>query len=379
MTPRTAVFAAFIGFGIAAGLWSGSVAAVSGRAGIGAATLGSATTALIVSGIAGLAAAGRIARVVPLRTILHGAVILTPLATAIVRQAAAPHAFFALLCHMGLITGLCDGSMNAEGTRVERDLGRPVFSGFHTAASLMMGVSAPLGSYLSAIIGTGATALVALSAGAVAASVIARACPRRPIEPDAPHSDGGRARAGMHLPLLGLIAGISITGEVSVLLFAAPMIGALAPDLAAWAGLGVAAYAITQGLVRCFADGVRRRLDDPTLILTGLVTAAFGFTLVAANGPVALTALGFAAVGLGTAPVVPCAFALAPRFSGLSAAQAIGVVSLVTALPRVPMPAGFGRIAEHHGYPAACGLIAALMRAGVAPVLVLRRRLAAPP
>jgi len=379
MTPRQATFAAFLSFGVCVGLWSGSIPTVAGNAGVSPSALGLATTASTVATILGLALAGRVARQVPIRHMLRGAVVLMALAAAVLMNAPGQVAFFGLFILFGLIAGFCDGTMNAEATSVERDLRRPVLVAFHAGTSAAMGLLAPVGSALSEGLGTAATALSMIAVGLAGAALVERGTPLRPIERGQPtaaaHGSGGRVT--LPLILLGLVVGVSIAGEMSALMFSAATIRAAAPELAPWAGLGVLAYALCQAAVRSLADRVRRHVSDPVLILGSIALAFAGFCLIAvSSGSIVGIAAGLAIVGVGTASIVPCGFVLAPRVSGLAAARAIGYLSLVSAVPRIPVPWLFGAVAETHGYPPAYLLNAALMAIAFAIMIamILRAR-----
>ncbi len=384
MTPRHATFAAFLAFGVSVGLWSGSVPAVALRAGITPAMMGLATTGHIASYVAGIAAGGVLARHAPIRRSLPALVALTAIGAALALQAAGPAAFAGLFLGFGFLLGLCDGTMNAEGTAVERDLGRPVLAGFHAASSFAAAAAAALGGALSVLAGTLATAAVGLAVAAAAVAVILSATPLRPVEPRRGAAGprgltgaGPVAHAAASLPvvpivLVGLAAGFTMTGEAATLNFAASTLREQAPAFAAYAGLGVTAFGLCQACARTLVDRVRRRFADTDIILWSAALAGVGFAIVATGATAAQSIAGFAVIGVGTAAIVPCSFALAPRVSGLAAAQAIGLLSLISALPRIPQPLFFGEVAARFGFAAGFAINAALMVVAFALAMRLR-------
>jgi MFS family permease len=375
MTPRQATFAAFVSFGVSIGLWSGSVPVIAAASGMTPSLLGAAATGFIACSILGIASAGLLARRIAIRHTLIALVGLMALTCAAALQSTGVGMFFGLFLAFGYLSGICDGTMNAEGTAVERDLGRPVLAGFHAAASFASAVSAGIGGAVSVAIGTPVTAALAILAAGTGIAIIVKATPLRPVEHRATHADG-RRRSGLALPivLLGLVAGISMAGEAAALMFSASTIREQAPALAAYAGLGVTAFGLFQAAMRSVIDRVRRRMGDMDIVLWSIGMAGAGCLIVATGSHALQSAIGFAVIGIGTAAIVPCSFVIATRTSGLGAAQAIGLLSLVSALPRVPQPLGFGEIAGTWGFAAAYGLNGLLMLVAIGLMLLLRRR-----
>ena len=79
--------------------------------------------------------------------------------------------------------------------------------------------------------------------------------------------------------------------------------------------------------------------------------------------------VGFALVGLGTACVVPCCFALIARRAAERAAAALGIASLVAGAIRLPTPLVLGAVATAWGD----AQVFALVAVGLAVALLLSR------
>lgn len=373
MTPRQAVFAAFIAFGVGFGTWAGTIATVASRSGLSPDTLGLAITGFIAAALAGMAAAGALSRVLPLKTILLCAIGGAAVSLPLLMQAATPASFVLGLCLYGLMHGAFDGSMNAEGTAVEHDAGRPILSGFHAAASFALAPAALLGSLIAVRFGTQATALIVLAAFAIGAAAVLSGMPKRSPSGGKLGAPGAPRRFSRPIVLLGLIVGISIAGETAAAMFSAPALARQAPELAGYAGFGATAFALCQAVVRSTADILRRRLGDLRVIEISALVAAAGFALVATSSSFTQSALGFALVGAGTACLVPCGFSLAPVFSGIAAAQALGILAVVTALPRIPAPLAFGQIADRFSFGTAFALNIVLFLLALLFAFLLRR------
>lgn len=365
ITPRAAVGTVFLCFGLAFGLLGGSMAEISRITGTSAETLGSAFFGVNLAYVVGMAVAGRIGAAVSLKQRLLFllaaagaclfALFLAPSATGLV-VVLFLHSFFA---------SSVDLVMNSEAVAVERDLGRPVLSGFHGLASLGVGLGAISGSYLSVTVGVTGTAIASLLVHACAILAVVYGTPDRgPTQP----ADAGSSwfRPGFALIALSLVAGASMAGEMASMMFSAQTLTSQAPALAAFAGAGATAFALFQAAVRLSGDRLRAIIGDERLIRVSLAAALLGFMVIATSSSFASSALGFAIVGLGTACIVPCGFATAARMSAYPAAAVISMVSLITGVVRIPAPAAYGWLAEEIGFAPAYLLYAVLAAAALA-------------
>ncbi len=401
-SPRAVVTAVFFAFAIGIGLWAGAIPALKRQAGLDAAGLGMALTLHTVAYIAAMVSGGQFARIVPPRRLMLAAMAVQTAALGAMYGAQTPLALTLGLVVMGLGAGLLDLAMNTEGTAVERELGRPVLLSMHAAASGAFALGALAGSVLSATVSPQAclvpVLLVMLPAAlavwrlgprvvppavavpAVAATVApaasampaglpqAEAVPATASPAEAPGAGAGRI--GGLVALLGVIIGLSAAAEMSAQMWSATFLERQAAELAAWAGAGAAFFAGCQSLTRLFGDALRQRFGDQRVITRSLLLAAVGFATVAASDSFALSVLGFALVGLGTACIVPCCFAQLARLAPQRAAAALGSASLVAGLIRMPTPLYLGFVAEAWGDAAAFAGVAAGLLIG----LVLAQR-----
>jgi MFS family permease len=258
--------------------------------------------------------------------------------------------------------------MNSEAVAVERDLRRPVLSGFHGLASLGVGLGAISGSYLSVKAGLTATAVVSLLVHAAAICAVLLGTPDRGATH--PRSAGSTwFRPTFGLVALSLVLGASMAGELAATMFSAQTLAGQAPALAAYAGAGATAFALFQAVMRLCGDRLRSLFGDERLVSVSLAVALLGFVVVAVSSGFGMSALGFAIVGLGTACIVPCGFATAARMSHRPAATVISMLSLITGLLRIPAPLAYGWLASRAGF-APSFLLYALI-AGAALVLAL--------
>ncbi|CAD5371987.1 Major facilitator superfamily MFS_1 [Rubrivivax sp. A210] len=370
LSPRAVVTAVFFSYAIGLGLWAGSIPALSLHTGLGVAALGLALTLHTGAYIAAMAGGGQLARIVPPRRLMLMALAANLPCYAVLFTADTPAVLMAALALLGLGLGLLDLAMNTEGTAVERDLGRPVLLAMHAAASAAFALGALGGSLIASRAGPGWCAVLVLGVTLPVALAVCRLGPRAQarVAPLAVPSRGFGARTGV--ARIGIVLGLTIAAEMAAQMFSARFLVSQAAELAAYAGAGAAVFAGVQAVVRLLGDALRRRLGDPRVIVISLALAALGFATVATSSQFPQSLLGFALVGLGTACVVPCCFALIARGAGDGAAAALGMASLVAGAIRLPTPLVLGAVVAAWSDALAFAGIAG----GLLVALVLARR-----
>jgi hypothetical protein len=371
LSPRSAISATFFAFGIASGIWSGSSAAILARAGVGAWTFGIALTCFTGVYLAAMSSAVVAARKFTVKRTLIGSLLAIGPILGVLLSSSATLALFASLIAYGLLAGSLDATMNAEGARIERGHGIPIFARLHGSASAGGAAGAILGSLISTSAAPWASGLIAEVAVAGAALSVALT-----IAPDAGDKVGGPLAVparilSRSLVVLGLAIGVSIACESATISWSALLLRREAPQWAAFAGLGSAFFFACQAGLRVNADALRSRVRDRSLMLLSFVVAAIGLGIVACHAGFAASVVGFAIVGIGTAAIVPCGFALAASQPGVSPGAAISVVAFFGSFPRLPAPLATGAIANVFSLSVAFSCLAALLAAGFAALFFM--------
>jgi MFS family permease len=370
LTPRVAVAIVYFSLGLGLGLWSGASASVLQHVGMSAPLFGVAMTLFALVYLCAMSSGGLFGRRFTLRALLLALTPLQGVATAgLLLSPSIPFVFVDLVV-FGVFTGLLDVIMNSEGTRVEHDLGRTVFAGFHACASCGLSLGAILGSLIAVGVGEWASALLMVAFALFAAGVVFAATPDRGLDHAAATPGEGAVLFTRTLIVIGLVVGVSIAGEVAAMTWSATLLQHEAPKLAAIAGLGGGFFAGCQAFLRFFVDRPRRIFGDRRLIIASLSAAAIGFLVVAANLGFAASVIGFAIIGFGTGAVVPCGFVLAVKRSSFSHSAALSTVALFTSFPRIPAPLAMGAIADYVSIAAAFGLFAVLLAGAIAAMFV---------
>ena len=371
-TPRAAMTAVFVAFGAAVGAQAGSMPVIVRAAGVDSFALGLAIAVSTVGSIMVMSCGGMIARHFSSRAVLLASLPSFGLLSLALLTSSSPLWFFVAFFLIGINFGLTDIFMNAEAAAVEHDMGKPIFSAFHGSVSLGMPAFAILSSFLSVQVGSWATGLCVCAMFALAWVMVRRIIPARALA-------SGKGAHMATLPnktplfLLGLAAGLIMAGEIAAILWSARLLDEQAPELAAIAGLGAAFHGLCNASLRLPGDALRARFGELPLMMASLCVAMLGFAALGLSPSFAFSVAAFALVGLGTAVLIPCAFALAARLAPGNRAAGMGFISTVAGLPRILGPWIFGWMAAATSISAAFGFYAAVMAVALGLIAFLHR------
>ncbi len=365
-----AVAGVFFAFGASVGLWGGASGAILTRVGVDPAAFGMMLTAYTAAYLAAMSAGGALVHRFGVRSVLRVSAALFGAVLCGLLEAWSAAAVAAFLIVSGFVGGIVDVTMNAEGARIERRLGRPLLARLHAAASAGLACGAILGSLIlagRAPWAAGPIAFFVLGAAGLAYGGAAAG------EGGSPPPSGRSARGLSFAPALiglGLLIGVSVAAETAALLWSSLLLRDEAPRLAAVSGLGAAFFALCQAALRFNADSLRLWIDDRRIVVASFVLAALGFAVVAAGAGFFVSVVGFALIGIGTGAIVPCSFALVAAVTPGRPAVGLASASLFSAVTRLPAPLALGAIAQGFSLPVAFGAFAAaLVAAGVGMAL----------
>jgi MFS family permease len=149
-------------------------------------------------------------------------------------------------------------------------------------------------------------------------------------------------------------------------------------ELAGSAALGAVAYAvfsISMGTGRLIADRLWARWGSSGLLRRCGALAGLGFAAGLVPGTAAAAIVGFAALGLGLAGVVPTLFRSGADEPGVATGPALAVVSSLGYLGFLAGPPVVGGVAQLTSLRLACGLfaLAGLFVVLLAPSATVRR------
>ena len=280
--------------------------------------------------------------------------------TVVVSLAPSLVALSALLLVFGMGMGSLDVAMNVHGVTVEREYGRPIFSGFHAAFSFGGLAGGALGA-LAAHANLDVRAHLLL-VGALCAAV-GLTWSRRFLP-------GSADAVAEHEPIF--VRPPRKVWALGALAFACLLIEGASADWsgvyikdelgasAAYAALGFTAFSVTMTLGRLFGDGLVVRLGSVRLVRLGGEIAGVGFGAALAAGAPPAALVGFACLGAGMSSVIPIVFRAAGHVPGIASSVSLSAVSSIGDLGFVAGPPAIGGIAELVGLPNALAVLVVL-------------------
>ena len=272
---------------------------------------------------------------------------------------------------LGLANGAMDVAMNTKAAAVERATGYSIMSAFHGMWAVGFFLGSSTGSLFAGLAVDPAVHLpLAGLAGIVALLRLRRVLADKPLA--RPASDPVLALPHGPLWPLALIAAASFLAEGSAgdwsAVYLATVVGA-SPGVSA---LALTGFSLGLVATRFVADGLGARYGDLALLRGGAALAGIGMTmgLVFPFAPVAI--LGFVAVGMGFAAVVPIAFRRAANLDGIEPGVGVAAVATVAYTGFLAGPPLIGLVAELIGLRYAMAIVPLLAFAVAALAVTLR-------
>jgi len=272
--------------------------------------------------------------------------------------ASAPFTLGVTLLLFGATLGSLDVAMNIHAVEVERNVGRPLLSGFHAlyslggfvgAAFITLLLSAGLGPLQCVLIGS-ALMLLALFAS------WPRLLRTKTAEGE-PHFAWPR---GVVL-VIAALAAITFLAEGALLDWSALLITGMGLVDVEQGGIGYMLFSIAMTLARFTGDELTARIGDRAIIVWGSLVAIAGFMLLLMAPVVAVAMAAFILIGLGAANVVPVLFRRAGSQKVMPSGLAIAAITTTGYAGILLGPAVIGFVAKHVGLTMAFWMIPALL------------------
>jgi MFS family permease len=279
---------------------------------------------------------------------------------------------FAALFLLGMANATMDVAMNAKAATVESAAGVHLMSAFHGMWSVGFFLGAATGG-LFAEIGV----VPSLHLPVVAVVVLGLLLTQRRVLRDKPArvsaSDPVLALPRGALWPLALIATASMLAEGAVADWSAVYLRESLGSSPGIAALALSAFSLGLTATRFAADRLGERFGDLVLLRVGALIAALGMAsgIVSQTAPVAI--LGFLAVGVGFAAVVPIAFRRAANTQGVTPGVGVAAVATLAYTGFLAGPPVIGLIAEGVGLGTAMAIIPFLALVVVAISLTVAR------
>ena len=344
------------GFGAAS--WAPLVPVLRGRLAIGDDLLGVLLLCIGIGSLLVMPIAGVLAERIGCRRVLIVSAILyaaSLLSICFVNSfwMAVPVIFF-----FGGLMGCVDVVMNIAAVIVEQGIGRRIMSGMHGFWSLGGFVGAGLYGVWVGL--AGLTAFQSTLIAAVLMLALTAVFGRHLI----PYGGGGGGSL-IAIPrgivaFVGVTAFIAFLSEGAVMDWSGVYLTTVRGMDLSLAGMGFSVFSGAMLLMRFLGDHVIQRVGQFPVAVGGALLAFVGILLVMFAPVNTLLYLGFFAIGIGSANIVPVFFSLMGRQSVMPVGTAVSAVSTMGYLGILAGPAAIGFVSAQTNLMTAFGMIAAL-------------------
>ena len=257
----------------------------------------------------------------------------------------------------GAVMGCIDVVVNIVAVLVEKGIGRRIMSGMHAFWSLGGFAGAGLYGVWVGLLGLTPFQSTAIAAGLI---LLLTAVYGRHLIPY-----GGGSGALLALPrgiivFVGMTAFIAFLSEGAVMDWGGVYLTTVRGMDLALAGTGYSVFSAAMLTMRFLGDRVVQRIGA-LLVAVGGALLAFGGILLVMFAPVdALLYVGFFAIGIGSANIVPVFFSLMGRQDVMPVSAAVSAVSTMGYLGILAGPAAIGFVSSLTTLQTAFAMLAAL-------------------
>ena len=257
----------------------------------------------------------------------------------------------------GAVMGCIDVVVNIVAVLVEKGIGRRIMSGMHAFWSLGGFVGAGLYGVWVGLLGLTPFQSTAIAAGLI---LLLTAVFGRPL---IPYGGGGGALLALPrgiIVFVGMTAFIAFLSEGAVMDWGGVYLTTVRGMDLALAGTGYSVFSAAMLTMRFLGDRVVQRIGT-LLVAVGGALLAFGGILLVMFAPVdALLYVGFFAIGIGSANIVPVFFSLMGRQNVMPVSAAVSAVSTMGYLGILAGPAAIGFVSSLTTLQTAFAMLAVL-------------------
>lgn len=257
----------------------------------------------------------------------------------------------------GAVMGCIDVVVNIVAVLVEKGIGRRIMSGMHAFWSLGGFVGAGLYGVWVGLLGLTPFQSTAIAAGLIL--LLTAVFGRHLI----PYGGGGGVLLALPrgiIVFVGMTAFIAFLSEGAVMDWGGVYLTTVRGMDLALAGTGYSVFSAAMLTMRFLGDRVVQRIGT-LLVAVGGALLAFGGILLVMFAPVdALLYVGFFAIGIGSANIVPVFFSLMGRQNVMPVSAAVSAVSTMGYLGILAGPAAIGFVSSLTTLQTAFAMLAAL-------------------
>ena len=257
----------------------------------------------------------------------------------------------------GALMGCLDVVINVAAVIVEKGIGRRIMSGMHGFWSLGGFVGAGLYGVWVGILG-----LTPFQSTAIASALILMFTAffgRHLI----PYGGGGGSLIAIPrgiVVFVGITAFIAFLSEGAVMDWSGVYLTVVRGMDLSHAGVGFSVFSAAMLLMRFLGDRTTQKVGQCPVAVGGALLTFVGILLVMFAPVDALLYLGFFAIGIGSANIVPVFFSLMGKQTVMPIGTAVSAVSTMGYLGILAGPAAIGFVSAHTNLQTAFGMLAAL-------------------
>ena len=257
----------------------------------------------------------------------------------------------------GALMGCIDVVINVAAVIVEKGLGRPIMSGMHAFWSMGGFVGAGLYGVWVGILGL--TAFQSTAIASLLIFVLTVFFGRHLI----PYGGGGGSLIAIPrgiVVFVGVTAFIAFLSEGAVMDWSGVYLTTVRGMDLSLAGVGFSVFSGAMLLMRFLGDRVVLRIGQCPVAVGGALLTFVGILLIMFAPVGSLLYLGFFAIGIGSANIVPVFFSLMGRQTVMPIGTAVSAVSTMGYLGILAGPAAIGFVSSATNLMTAFGMLAAL-------------------
>ena len=257
----------------------------------------------------------------------------------------------------GAVMGCIDVVVNIVAVLVEKGIGRRIMSGMHAFWSLGGFVGAGLYGVWVGLLGLTPFQSTAIAAGLIL--LLTAVFGRHLI----PYGGGGGALLALPrgiIVFVGMTAFIAFLSEGAVMDWGGVYLTTVRGMDLALAGTGYSVFSAAMLMMRFLGDRVVQRIGALPVAVGGALLAFGGILLVMFAPADVLLYVGFFAIGIGSANIVPVFFSLMGRQNVMPVSAAVSAVSTMGYLGILAGPAAIGFVSSLTTLQTACAMLAAL-------------------
>jgi fucose permease len=275
---------------------------------------------------------------------------------------------------MGVITGMLDVAMNAQGVMVEKAYKKPIMTSFHAFFSIGMA----LGAWCGALFAGSELELYHHFAIAGFLSLVAALWVRNAFIDDSAEVKKTTAGPLFRLPTpalfgVGIITFCCMLGEGSMANWSVKYMETIVHSSQTLAPIALSAFATAMTLGRIVGDRVRSAIGDGSLIVIGGVLATVGLGVALLFPEAYLVIFGCFCVGLGLSTIVPVTYSIAGNTREIPSGVGIAMVTTVGYSGFLLGPPVIGFIADAKDLRFGLAIVAVLLLIMTILGMMLRR------